>query len=160
MSHRIQSIGLFVGLATATLSHSIASADIAGKHPYYLHARSDLRKAELLLQQPDEPNVSQQEKSAYDKVHQAIVDIDKAAVLDRKAVNDNPAIDTSLKHLDKFRSIYKLLRSAEQDLSKEEDNRSAIVLLHRAKASIQQSKYFVEKAASQDVIDDLRENNY
>ncbi|BCL39389.1 hypothetical protein [Nostoc sp. MS1] len=161
MSHRINAISsLLVGLVAAYSSQSIAFADISGKHPYYLHARSDLQQAELILQQPDEPNVSEQEKLAYNKVHEAIQEIDKAAVLDRKQVNTHPAIDSSLKHLDKYRSIYKLLRSAEKDISIEEDNRSAIGWRNRAKNEIEQAKRYVENAASKDVVDDLRENSY
>lgn len=158
ISRRISSISLLIGLVAASLSHGVAAADISGKHPYYLHARSDLHKAELLLQQGDEPNVTQHERAAYDKVHEAIREIDRAAILDRKDVDDNPAVDSSLKHLDKFRSVYKLLRSAEKDISREEDNRSATGWRNRARANIEQAKRQVENAASQDVIDDLRQN--
>jgi hypothetical protein len=32
--------------------------DAPGAHPAYLHARSDLRRAELLMHRPDDPNVT------------------------------------------------------------------------------------------------------
>ncbi|BBD62341.1 hypothetical protein NIES2109_51800 [Nostoc sp. HK-01] len=160
MTYRITSVSLLLGLVAASLGNGIVSADIPGKHPYYIHARSDLRQAELLLQKADESNVLQEEKAAYSKVHTAIAELDKAAVLDRKDINNYPAIDSSLKHLDKFRSIYKLLRSAEKNIEREEDNHSAVGWRNRAKVNIEQAKHYVENAASKDVIDDLRASNY
>ncbi|QLE54596.1 hypothetical protein [Nostoc sp. TCL26-01] len=160
MTLRINSVSLLLGLITISLIPKIALADTPGKHPFYLHARSDLRQAELLLQQADEPNVTRQEKSASNYVHQAIVEIDRASILDRKDVNNSPTIDTSLQHLNKFRSIYKLIRNAERDIHQEEDNHSVVWLRNSIQANIDQAKRYVESAASEDVIDDLRQNNY
>ena len=47
MTYRITSVSLLLGLVAASLGNGIASADIPGKHPYYIHARSDLRQAVL-----------------------------------------------------------------------------------------------------------------
>ncbi|BAY23586.1 hypothetical protein NIES2100_33780 [Calothrix sp. NIES-2100] len=157
---KISLVGLLAGLVAASLSSGIAGADTPGKHPLYLHARSDLRKAELLLQEHDEPNVVHETNIAYQQIHQAIQELDKASVIDKKDVQDNPNVDTSVKHLDKFRTIYKLLRSAEKDISPEEDAHAAIGWRNRAKANIEQAKRSVEMAASRDVIDDLRSENY
>ncbi|MEH1830199.1 MAG: hypothetical protein V7L22_33490 [Nostoc sp.] len=160
MTHKISSIGILTALLTVSLSHGIALADISGKHPYYLHARSDLRKAEILLQHSDESNVVQETKIAYQNVHNAIREIDRAAVYDRKDVDDNPPVDNSIAHLDRLRAIYKLLRSAEKDISREEDNRSAVGLRNRAEANINQAKRRIEIAVSRDVVDDLRNDRY
>lgn len=160
LTRRIGAFGFLTALVAMSLGHSIASADIPGKHPAYIHARSDLRQAELLLHKPEESNVTQENKIAEQKVHNAIHEIDKAAILDRKDIDDHPTIDTSLTHLDKFRAIYKLLRRAESDISKEEDNSSASGWRSRAKNNIEQAKHYVELAASRDVVDDLRNDKY
>ncbi|MBD2452034.1 hypothetical protein H6G76_33970 [Nostoc sp. FACHB-152] len=160
ITRKISAIGLLTGLLTACLGHGIALADTPGYHPYYLHARSDLRKAELMLETPDEYNVTQAAKIAAQKVHYAIEDIDVAGVLDAKDIYDYPQIDTSLNHRDKFQAIYKLLRSAESDLSREEDNSSVISWRNRAEMDINQAKHYTAIAAGKDTIDDLTYNNY
>ncbi|BAY61122.1 hypothetical protein NIES22_11830 [Calothrix brevissima NIES-22] len=153
---KLSLVSLVAGLVAASLNYGSAGAVTPVQHPAYLHARSDLRKAELLLQQRDETNVEQETKLAYQQVHLAIQEIDKAAVLDKKDLQDNPNVDTSVKHLDKFRAIYKLLRSAEKDISEQEDTNASRSWRNRAKANIEQAKHYVEIAASRDVVDDLR----
>ena len=69
-------------------------ADTPGPHPFYLHARSDLRIAERMMMVNEEPNIMQDLSSAADRVRQAIRLLDEAAVIDRKDVDDNPRIDT------------------------------------------------------------------
>ncbi|BAZ49311.1 hypothetical protein NIES4103_19230 [Nostoc sp. NIES-4103] len=159
-TYKISAIGLLTGLLTVSLGHGIALADIPSNHPDYLHARSDLRKAELLLQRPDEYNVTQEARIAAQKVHQAIQDIDVAGVLDGKNIDNYPPIDTSLNHHDKFRAIYKLLRRADKDLSKEEDNYFVVGWRNHAEANINQAKHYTAIAAGRDVIDDLVYGNY
>ncbi|MBD2196861.1 MULTISPECIES: hypothetical protein [Calothrix] len=157
---KLSLVSLLAGLVAASLNSGIAGAVTSVQHPAYLHARSDLRKAELLLQQRDETNVEQETKLAYQQVHLAIQEIDKAAVLDKKDLQDNPNVDTSVKHLDKFRAIYKLLRSAEKDISEQEDTNASRSWRNRAKGNLEQAKHYVEIAASRDVVDDLRSEHY
>ena len=152
-------IGILSILSTvlcATIGQGIAKADIPGHHPYYLHARSDLRKAEQLLQLPDEGNVKQQENIAAREVHAAIWEIDNAAVLDRKDVDDNPHIDTSLRHHGRFNEIERLLQSAKHDISLEENNNAARLWRHRANVHLDRAEYHVNIAAERDRIDDHR----
>ncbi|WP_341528453.1 hypothetical protein WKK05_03655 [Nostoc sp. UHCC 0302] len=160
MTRKISAITLLTGLLTVSFGHGIALADIPGNHPLYLHARSDLRKAELLLQTPDECNVTQEARLATQKVHQAIRDIDIAGVLDGKNIDYYPQVDTSLNHHDKFRAIYKLLRRADKDLSGEEDNNFVVGWRNTAEADINQAKHYTAIAAGRDTIDDLIQDNY
>lgn len=155
LTRKISALGLLTGLLTVSLGHSIALADTPGHHPAYLHARSDLRKAELLLQTPDEFNVTQEARIAAQKVHNAIQDIDVAGVLDGKNLDNDPQIDTSLNHHDKFEAIYKLLRSADKDLSGKEDNHFVLSWRNRAEAEINQAKHYTAIAAGTDIFDDL-----
>jgi len=131
-------------------------AETPGKHPAYLHARSDLAKARQLLRQPgEEGNVAAQLRNAMGEVNQAIGEIDRAAVLDRKDMDDNPAIDTNLKCLNKFREIFRLLRSAQKDIDREEDNPAARPWRNRANGEINEAVQFVKKALLLDEADDV-----
>lgn len=130
-------------------------ADTPGKHPHYIHARSDLAKARQLLAQPDEANVAAQLRNAMNEVNQAIGEIDRAAVLDRKDMDDHPPIDTSLKCLGKFREIFRLLHSAQKDIDLEEDNPAARAWRNKANGEIGEAVKFVKKALLLDEADDI-----
>ena len=56
MKLRILALSL-AGLAAAIVPVAM-NADTPGHHPAYLHARSDLRRAQFLMRIPDEPNVT------------------------------------------------------------------------------------------------------
>lgn len=156
LTQKFSTIGLLTALFTAAIGASIARADIPGNHPHYLHARSDLRKAEQLLQLPDEANVKREENAAARDVHAAIAEIDRASVLDRKDIDDYPAIDTSLSHAGKFREIERLLQSAKQDISLEEDNQSARAWRHIANVHLDRAEQRVDLAIRRDRRDDQR----
>lgn len=95
-------------------------------HPRYLHARSDLRVAQLLMQVHDEPNVMHQVHAVDFEIGRAIYELDHASVLDHKDIDDHPHIDTSLDRPGRFRKVMALLVSARKDISQEEDNPRAI----------------------------------
>ncbi len=152
-SGKVGAIGTLTTLLVVVITQS-ARADLPGRHPHYLHARSDLRKVEQLLQLPDERNVKQEETMAAREVHAAILEIDQAAALDRKDIDDNPRIDTSLRHLGKFRELERLLQSAKRDISLEEDNHTANGWRRRAIAHLDRAEREVEIAAHRDRADD------
>jgi len=56
------------------------------------------------------------------EVEAAIREIDRAAVLDRKDLDDRPNVGTNMDRLGRFRKTVELLRSARADLGREEDN--------------------------------------
>lgn len=96
-----------------------------GMHPHYLHARTDLRVAQYLLREPEEPNVERHMRIADREVEAAIGEIDNAAVLDRKDLEDHPRVDAGLDRRGRFSRVMSLLRSARSDIASEEDNPSA-----------------------------------
>ena|SRR5579863_2212361 len=110
-------IGLAAAIAPAALN-----ADTPGRHPAYLRARSDLRAAQFLLRVREEPNVTRHLVQADREVEAAIVEIDRAAVLDRKDLDDRPRVDTNFDRRRRFGRTVELLRSARADLGREEDN--------------------------------------
>jgi hypothetical protein len=98
------------------------NADTPGLHPAYLRARSDLRTAQFLLRVREEPNVTRHLVAADREVEAAIGEIDRAAVLDRKDLEDHPRVDTNLNRRGRLVKIVELLRGARADLGREEDN--------------------------------------
>jgi hypothetical protein len=106
----------------ALLAPAAGLADVPGRHPAYLHARSDLRAAQFLLRVREEPNVTRHMNMAADELEAAIGEIDRAAVLDRKDLEDHPHVDDRLPRAGRFRKVVELLRSSRADLGREEDN--------------------------------------
>jgi hypothetical protein len=113
-------LGLTLLAAGAILAPVAVQAQ--GRHTHYLQARSDLRRAQFLLRVREEPNVTRNFRVADMKVEATIGEIDRAAVLDRKELDEHPPIDTNLARQDRFRKIVDLLRSARADIDREEDN--------------------------------------
>jgi tetratricopeptide (TPR) repeat protein len=103
-----------------------------GRHPRYLHARTDLRRAIILMRVPDEPNVMRDMQEATGMVERAIHELDVAAMFDRKDLDDNPPVDTHLGRGSRFREILRLLGSARNDIDQEEDNPRAREWRNRA----------------------------
>jgi hypothetical protein len=117
----------YIGLVTLAVlaAPAMLSADVPGRHPAYLHARSDLRTAQSLLRVHEEPNVMRNLRAADEEIEAAIREVDRAAVVDRKDLEDHPHIDTSLDRPGRFRKVVELLRSSRADLAREEDNGAA-----------------------------------
>src|SRR5580658_1959632 len=124
-------------------------------HPRYLHARSDLRVSQLLLQVHDEPNVMRHVHAADFEIGRAIYELDHAAVLDHKDIDDHPHIDTSLDRPGRFRKVMALLASARRDISQEEDNPRAIAWRNDAFRHIDAAMEEMRKAARDLRIDRL-----
>ena len=151
---RLSTVAVLPVLFFGAVGQKIAMADSYGDHPHYLHARSNLRRAEALLRLPDESNVKREENNAAWNVRFAIRDIDIAATLDHKDMDDNPPINTTLRHQGKFAEIERLLQNARRDISRDEDNRFALSWRHRAEVHIAQAERRVEIAAQRDRADD------
>src|SRR5580693_3077890 len=120
MKLRILALSL-AGLAAAIVPAAL-NADTPGHHPAYLHARSDLRRAQMLMRVREEPNVTRKLVEADHEVEAAIGEIDRAAFLDHKDLDDHPRIDDRFDRRGRFGKIVELLRSARADLGREEDN--------------------------------------
>jgi hypothetical protein len=110
---------------TVILAPAIVSADTPGRHPAYLHARTDLRTAQMLLRVREEPNVARKLEAADREIESAIRELDRAAVIDRKDLEDHPRADVNLDRPGRLRKVVELLRSSRHDLGREEDNGAA-----------------------------------
>ena len=74
-----------------------ALADLPGKHPFYLHALTDLRAARWLIEhRPGDAAVSGDEDVAITRIDNAINEIKKAAIDDGKDIKDHPPVDATL----------------------------------------------------------------
>src|ERR1043166_1127718 len=90
---KIRNRALAVGVLLAAFSLG-ASADLPGKHPYYLHALTDLRTARWMLEhRPGDAAVSGQEDVAITEIDAAIGEIKRAAIEDGKDIHDHPKVD-------------------------------------------------------------------
>jgi hypothetical protein len=118
-----------IGFSTLAVAFLVAVpatfGDTPGRHPAYLRARTDLRRAERLLDWRELGNVRNDLNDSLSHVRAAIKEIDDAAVLDRKDLIDNPPVDTYPDRPGRFRAIAQFLSGAKRDIEREEDNPAA-----------------------------------
>ena len=148
----MKNVSLMVVFALATAGASLA--DTPGRHPAYLRARTDLRRADLLMQVREEPNVRRDLDAATHEVREAIREGDAAASWDRKDLLDNPPIDTYPDRPGRFRAIVQFLAGARRDIAREEDNPAARAWRDRALHDIDEAIRLVHRAARDDWRDD------
>jgi hypothetical protein len=89
------------------------------KHPHYLHARTLIREARLLVEVQDSPEVHDHLHHAREYMDHAIRAIDDAAVISHEDINDNPKVDKTLDRPGRLHHAVQLLRYARQDLGQE-----------------------------------------
>ena len=110
-----------------------ANADLPGKHPYYLHALSDLRAARWMLEhRPGDAAVSGKEDVAITEIDAAIGEIKRAAIDDGKDLHDHPAIDAPNDRPGRLHKALELLRKVHSDVAREEDDPMVKGLRNRA----------------------------
>jgi len=136
-----------IARTAAVLLLVTASGMAQGRHPRYLHARTDLRAAQFFLRVREEPNVTRNFERAAGELEAAIHEIDNAAVIDSKDLEDHPPIDTGLRRHDRFRKIADLMRSARRDIEQEEDNPMARKWRNAAFLHIDAALDFLHRAA-------------
>jgi hypothetical protein len=132
-----------IALTIALLAPAASWAQF--RHPHYLHARSDLRRAVFLMRVPEEPNVMRDMQTAAGLVERAIHELDAAAMFDHKDIDDNPRVDTHIGRGSRFREILRLLGSARKDIAQEEDNPRAAQWRNRAYGFIDDAMAMVQK---------------
>ncbi|MEH1792164.1 hypothetical protein [Nostoc sp.] len=139
IKHKIRSISTFTGLVAVVLGNSIsmtsgsAYADLPGKHPYYLHALTDLRTARWLLEhRSGDAAVSGQEDVAIQQIDYTINDIKKASIDDGKDIHNHPNIDVPNNHPGRLHKVEEILNKVHSDVRREEDDRVARGLQHRS----------------------------
>jgi hypothetical protein len=119
---KLRTLAFALAGLTSIVVPTAVNADTPGRHPAYLHARSDLRAAQLLMRVREEPNVRRQLTEADRETEAAIAEIDRAAVIDHKDVDDHPRVDIRLERMARLHRTVDLLREARADLAREEDN--------------------------------------
>ncbi|MBV8902988.1 MAG: hypothetical protein JOZ22_05070, partial [Acidobacteriia bacterium] len=136
--------------AAIFLAPSIGLTDTPGRHPAYLHARTDLRRAARLMEVREEPNVMRDLAAASHETQEAIRELDAAALWDHKDIEDNPPVDTYPNRPGRFRAIAQFLFAAKRDIEREEDNPAARAWRNRALQHIDESIRLVRRAARDD----------
>jgi hypothetical protein len=125
----------------------LAQADLPGKHPYYLHALSDLRTARWMLEhRPGDAAVSAQEDVAITEIDAAIGEIKRAAIDDGKDIHDHPQVDVPKDHPGHLHKALELLRKVHADVAREEDDPVTRGLRNRAVGHIDVAIHATEKA--------------
>lgn len=123
---------LAIGVLTAA-GFGTAAADAPGRHPYYLHALTDLRGARWLLEhRPGEANVKRHEDAAIREIDAAIREITIAAIEDGKDIGDHGPMDSPGGRPGRLHQTADLLRKVQGDVSREEDDPAAVGLKQRA----------------------------
>jgi hypothetical protein len=137
---------LVVGMLLAALPFA-ASADLPGKHPYYLHALTDLRTARWMLEhRPGDAAVSGQEDVAITEIDAAIGEIKRASIEDGKDIHDHPKMDAPHDHPGRLHKALEILRKTHDDVAREEDDPMTKGLRNRAVGHIDGAIHATEKA--------------
>ena len=140
-------IGFSTLAVVSLMAVSAALGDVPGRHPAYLHARTDLRHAERLMDWPEFRNVKHDLDDSARHVREAIHELDAAAIWDRKDLEDHPPVDTYPDRAGRFRAIARFLFSAKGDIEREEDNPAARAWRDRAIKHIDEAIAAVHHAA-------------
>jgi len=124
-----------------------ANADLPGKHPYYLHALSDLRAARWMLEhRPGDAVVSGQEDTAIVEIDAAIGEIKHAAIDDGKDIHDHPPVEGPKDRPGRLHKALELLRKVHSDVAREEDDPMVKGLRDRAVGHIDGAIHATELA--------------
>jgi hypothetical protein len=143
----MKKIAFLAPLLLAGLIPLAAQADLPGKHPYYLHALSDLRAARWMLEhRPGDAAVSGDEDVAVTRIDETINEIKKAAIDDGKDLHDHPAVDEKLDHRGRLHRADELLHKVHSDIAREEDDPMTRGLRDRAVHHLDEAIHATGKA--------------
>ncbi len=140
-------VGRVVAAISLTLLMPLAAlADTPGRHPGYLHAMQDLRKARNLIHRPDFGNVEADENRAVREIDACIHDLEQASWMDHKE-GDMPVIpDTGLDFKGRLHKALDILHKAHDDMDKEEDDPAAVGFRNRAVKHVDRAIGFTRRA--------------
>jgi hypothetical protein len=110
-----------------------AFADQPGKHPFYLHALADLRSARHnIVRAKGDAEVRWDESRAIFDIDAAIRKIKEAAIDDGKNLDDRQPVDAREPYSGRLHRALAALKSAHDDVDREENNEFAHGLKRRA----------------------------
>jgi hypothetical protein len=125
---------------------ALASADMPGQHPTYVHGLSDLRAARAHLDyHAANEKRDAEEDHAIRLIDDAIDAAKRAAVADGREVKDSFPPDVRLERTDRFRQAQQLLDNARRNIAAKEDNPRARDLQAQAVARIDEARRIVDK---------------
>lgn len=141
---------LYATALALSLVPMIAHADEWGDdHPRYLHAMSDLREAYWLIQHHDTGDryANVDESRAAREIREAYQEIKHAAASVGEDVDEQPPPDMDWgNHGFRLHRVADLLRHAQDDVSREEDDWRTRGLQHRAEEHIDNALSATEAA--------------
>ena len=145
MKSMIKRVGIVV--LFGMLLPLVAHADLPGRHPYYMHALSDLRTARwLLAHRPGDPARDGQEDVAISEIERAIGEIKHAAIDDGKDINAHEPIDAPQDRPGRLHRAIELLHKVHSDITREEDDPQTRGLQGRAIMHVDQATHAAEHA--------------
>ena len=145
---KLRSRLLLSGLLLVTAPFA-ANADLPGRHPYYLHALSDLRAARWLIEhRPGDAAVSGQEDVAIAEIDKAIGEIKRASIDDGKDIHDHPPVQGPNDRPGRLHKALELLHKVHNDVAREEDDPMTRGLRDRAVGHIDEAMHATEHAIS------------
>ncbi len=121
---------------------------LAGEHPAYLRALSDLRAARWFIEHHPANNwkQSEDEAGAIKSIDAAINEIKRAAIDDGKNINEHVPVQEINERVGRLRKALEMLRKTRADVNKEEDNNFAKGLKMRALRHIDEAIGLTERA--------------
>jgi hypothetical protein len=124
---------------------AIASADMPGQHPTYMHGLADLRAARTHLDyHAANEQRDAEEEHAIREIDAAIDESTHAAAEDGKDIKQPEPIDVHLGRTDRYNQAHQLLDSARRNVGAKEDNPRARDLQSQAVAHINEAMHIVE----------------
>jgi len=102
------------------------------RHPAYVHALSDLRAAEWMIEhRPGDARVSSDENVALEEIQASIREMKQAAIEDGKDIHDHPPVDAKLDRSGRLHKAVELLHKVHADVARAEDEPETRELQHR-----------------------------
>ena len=137
-------LGIFALVIVVTMFSSMSAS--AADHPAYLRALSDLRAARWNLEhRPGNWKQTKDEIAAVRAIDDAIGEIKKASIDDRKDLNDHPKDEVN-EHAGRLRKASEFLHKADADIDEHESNEAAKGLRERAHEHIREAIHRVDNA--------------
>jgi hypothetical protein len=119
-----------------------ARADMPGRHPFYIHALTDLRTARYLLVQVQG---SGDVDAAIRQIEDAIADIKRAAIEDGKNLDDHPPVDVPPDRIGRLHRSLELLAGVRRDVTQPEDDPAALDLQGRSLHHVDEAIHHLQR---------------